>query len=97
MNPRAWAYSSHSRVSRGFTASALATTGLMLLLAAAMFAHDLAAFRVDDAAGLGGDGCRRVLCGGSLAGHVGWRSPGWADLGPVRAVVTGLLFRPGRG
>src|SRR6266496_737644 len=64
------------------------------LLAAAMFAHDLAAFRVDDAAGLGGDGCRRVLCGGSLAGHVGWRSPGWADLGPVRAVVTGLLFRP---
>ncbi len=29
-NPRAWAYSSHSRVSRGFTASAFATTGLML-------------------------------------------------------------------
>ena len=28
--PRAWAYSSHSRVSCGFTASALATTGLML-------------------------------------------------------------------
>jgi len=29
-NPRAWAYSSHSRVSRGLTASALATTGLIL-------------------------------------------------------------------
>ena len=28
--PRAWAYSSHSRVSRGVTASAFATTGLML-------------------------------------------------------------------
>ena len=28
--PRAWEYSSHSRVSCGFTASALATTGLML-------------------------------------------------------------------
>ena len=28
--PRAWAYSSHSRVSRGLTASAFATTGLML-------------------------------------------------------------------
>jgi hypothetical protein len=29
-NPRAWEYSSHSRVSRGLTASAFATTGLML-------------------------------------------------------------------
>ena len=29
-NPLAWAYSSHSRVSRGLTASAFATTGLML-------------------------------------------------------------------
>ena len=28
--PRAWAYSSHSRVSRGLTASAFATTGLIL-------------------------------------------------------------------
>src|SRR5438105_14808346 len=40
------------------------------VLAAALFAHDLAAFRVHAAAGLGGDGTCSLAAAASLAGHV---------------------------
>ena len=40
------------------------------LLAVALFAHDLAAFRVHAAAGLGGDGTCSLAAAASLAGHV---------------------------
>ena len=66
------------------------------MLAAALFAHDLAAFRVHAAAGLGGDGGRlallqrpalRVMLMGARAGRAGQR-PGCAR----RAPRLGLWF-----
>src|SRR5258708_25415372 len=74
------------------------------LLAAALFAHDLAAFRVHAAADLGGDGCRllrRPALRGLLVGGPGWAGREWrggaSGRGRGWAVGAGLLFRAGRG
>ena len=62
-----WAPSVHNTQPWWFSARG---QEINLLLAATLFAHDLAAFRVHGAAGLGGDGCRLAfLLAVSLSGH----------------------------
>src|SRR5260370_7381165 len=76
---------------------------LVAVLAAALFAHDLAAFRVHAAADLGGDGCRllrRPALRGLFVGGPGWAG-GWgrgcaSGPGPVRGVGPGFSV-PDRG
>src|SRR5713226_8333582 len=65
---------------------------LTMLLAATLFAHDSAAFRVHAAAGLGGDGCRCASCSGRPCGS--WlMGPAWP--GQCQGVCTSGAGRSG--
>ena len=81
------------RCLHGQLISLTAACRLPTVLAATLFAHDLAVFRVDDSAGLGGDRCLLPLVAGRAGGRRSRASP---PGGAGRARIAGVCWRVAR-